>query len=263
MKPRAQRDRDDEQHEDEALAESAAPTSTPIIEPRAGIPVIAPDALAALDLGLVHPLRALLWLLVGYTKTPATEPVSLGGGYRGGQLRISAPSSGEEGADFETAGLRFIGQLEERGGVFSTRSDIHLDESGAIHAFVRVQRARGGVAASLSSYYLFSVLSDGTVVETVQAETPYLDSTERYVCRAGAGHLATDISSHSREVARLCRVRGVYAIATRDLNDVVRQQRHSYRRALPIAAVVPTILVAALPLIAIAIVVTLALWFFV
>ncbi len=220
---------------DDALEEAPLPAPPELApEPRAGLPVVAPDALAALD-GRTDPVRALLWAVIRYVVSPARH-VTVGGGYRSAAVPLAAAASGEEGTRFEAAGLRWIGSVRERAGWVSTASDVHLSEDGAVHVFARQTRMSGSVASTLSSYYLFSVLSDGTVVETVQAPKPYLESTTRYVCRAGEGSVELDVSAHRRAIARLCRERGVYVVAVRDLDDVVRQQRFSYRHALPLGS---------------------------
>lgn len=248
MKPRpeAQPAADDlEEEEEAAAAEAIASRSEPTvaIEPRAGLPVVSPDTMNLLESRRSHPLRALLAWLVWYTKVQAAKPIEVGAGYRGAPVRLAVPASGAEGEALEAAGLRLVGSMRERAGVIATSSDVHVDEAGAVYAVVRQTRAK----VDLSSYYLFSMLSDGTVVETVQGKRAFMESTPGYECRAGKGNLADDLSAHRAAVGRLCRVRGVYVVAVRDLDDVVRQQRFVYRHALPIETVRLVLLIALFP----------------
>ncbi len=248
MKPRPEAQPSDDEADADAEAVATAEATarlepTVAIEPRAGLPVVEPGAMEKLEARSAHPLRALLAALVWYTKLPAAKPMDVGGGYRGGQVRLAVPASGAEGEAFEAAGLRLIGALRERAGVLATSTDVHVDEAGAVYAVVRQTRTK----VELSSYYLFSMLSDGTVIETVQAKRAFTESTPGYECRPGKGNLADDLSAHRAAVGRLCRVRGVYVVAVRDLDDVVRQQRFVYRHALPMESVRVTLLVALAP----------------
>jgi hypothetical protein len=208
--------------------------------------VVAPDALLPIAARTAHPLRALLWLLVALRKRPAQRIVT-GGGYRASAVPTSAPASGDEGVRFEAAGLRYVGVLHERAVWMHTTSDVHIGEDGATHAYVRQTPSRAPGASTLSTYYVFSVLTDGTVVETVQSPRPYLTSTERYVCFGGTGDPAADVDAHRRNLARICRERGVQVVAARELDDVVLMQRVSYRFAMPLVTTNATLLVLLAP----------------